>query len=210
MLHLLWCRDFLSPHGTVLCPTFYAFYVPNLCLCFLETSVTQEPWFIETLICFYKYFCCFYSPEQPKDHPVPEWAQQEVILHPLTSGVLESWFPQSDQSGVSSHLMESMKWDRPTLPNTCSLKRIQSCKWGWCCALLLRLLHAVPEEQEDESSVLYHELISGLADVYQTSQSTGDKRAKKREEASSAFLKHIPELMLFMENNHLRLVAVFN
>lgn len=74
--------------------------------------------------------------------------------------------------------------------------------------MLLRLLHAVPEQQEDESSVLDHDLISGLADVYQTSQSTGDKRAKKREEASSAFLKHIPELMLFMENNHLRLVAV--
>lgn len=41
--------------------------------------------------------------------PVPEWAQQEVIVHSLSCGVLESSFPLSDQSGVSSHLMESMR-----------------------------------------------------------------------------------------------------
>lgn len=43
------------------------------------------------------------------DHPVPEWAQQEPKLHPVTGGVLERWFPLSDQSGVSPHLMESMR-----------------------------------------------------------------------------------------------------
>lgn len=51
-----------------------------------------------------------YSSDKIKDHPVPEWAQQEVSRCPLTTGMLETWFPQSDQSGVSSHLMESMKY----------------------------------------------------------------------------------------------------
>lgn len=51
-----------------------------------------------------------YSPDKLKDHPVPEWAQQEVSRCPLTTDVLETWFPQSDQSGVSSHLMESIKY----------------------------------------------------------------------------------------------------
>lgn len=45
------------------------------------------------------------------------------------------------------------------------------------------MLHAVPEQQEEESSVLHQELISGLADVYQSSLRAGDRRAKKREEA---------------------------
>lgn len=45
----------------------------------------------------------------PSDPPVPEWAQQEVRFHPRSSGLLESWFPLSDQAGVSSHLMESMR-----------------------------------------------------------------------------------------------------
>ncbi|XP_035521760.1 treslin [Morone saxatilis] len=90
--------------------------------------------------------------DQPKHHQVPEWAQQEVSHCPLTTGVLESWFPQSDHSGVSSHLMESM-----------------------------RLLHAVPEQKEEEEfSVLQQELISGLAELYQTSQGAHDKRGKKR------------------------------
>ncbi|XP_029290437.1 LOW QUALITY PROTEIN: treslin [Cottoperca gobio] len=90
--------------------------------------------------------------DQSKDHQVPEWAQQEVSHCPLTTGVLESWFPQSDQSGVSSHLMES-----------------------------IRLLHAVPEQrEEDELCVLQQELISGLADLYQTSRGTEAKRGRKR------------------------------
>ncbi|XP_030281197.1 treslin [Sparus aurata] len=90
--------------------------------------------------------------DQPKDHQVPEWAQQEVSHCPLTKGMLENWFPQSDKSGVSSHLMESM-----------------------------RLLHAVPEQkEEEESSVLQQELISGLGELYQTSRGANDKRGKKR------------------------------
>lgn len=46
----------------------------------------------------------------------------------------------------------------------------------------LRLLHAVPEQQEVEPPVLPQELISGLADVYQTSHRAGDRRTNKREE----------------------------
>ncbi|XP_034390143.1 treslin isoform X2 [Cyclopterus lumpus] len=90
--------------------------------------------------------------DQPKNHQVPEWAQQEVSHCPLTSGVLESWFPQSDQSGVSSHLMESM-----------------------------RLLDAVPEQREEEElSLLQQELVTGLAELYQTSRGADAKRGKKR------------------------------
>ncbi|XP_054476516.1 treslin [Anoplopoma fimbria] len=90
--------------------------------------------------------------DQPKDHQVPEWAQQEVSLCPLTTCVLDSWFPQSDQSGLSSHLMESM-----------------------------RLLDAVPEQREEEElSVLQQELISDLAELYQTSRGADAKRGKKR------------------------------
>nr|XP_019934839.1 PREDICTED: treslin [Paralichthys olivaceus] len=90
--------------------------------------------------------------EKVRDQPVSEWAQQEVDQCQLTTGVLETWFPQSDQSGVSSHLMESM-----------------------------RLLHAVPEQREEEElSVLQQELISGLAELYQTSKGTDNKRGKKR------------------------------
>ncbi|XP_032378499.1 treslin isoform X1 [Etheostoma spectabile] len=90
--------------------------------------------------------------DQQKDHQVPEWAQCEVSHCLLTGGMLESWFPQSDQSGVSSHLMESM-----------------------------RLLHAVPEQrEEEESSVLQQELISGLAELYQTSRGANGKKGKKR------------------------------
>ncbi|XP_040895306.1 treslin isoform X2 [Toxotes jaculatrix] len=92
--------------------------------------------------------------DEPVAHLVPEWAQQEVSPGscPLTTGMLETWFPQSDQSGVSSHLMESM-----------------------------RLLHAVPEQREEEEvSVLQQEMISGLAELYQTSQGTDNKRGKKR------------------------------
>ncbi|KAF3706215.1 Treslin TopBP1-interacting checkpoint and replication regulator [Channa argus] len=87
-----------------------------------------------------------------QDHEVPEWAQQEVSRCPLTTGVLDIWFPHSDQSGVSSHLMESIK-----------------------------LLHAVPEKKEEEElSVLQQELISGLAELYQTSQGADNKRGRKR------------------------------
>ncbi|XP_026222218.1 treslin isoform X2 [Anabas testudineus] len=87
-----------------------------------------------------------------KDHPVPEWAQQEVSRCSLTTDMLETWFPQSDHSGVSSHLMESIK-----------------------------LLHAVPEKKEEEElSVLQQELVCGLAELYQTSQGADNKRGKKR------------------------------
>ncbi|XP_068169286.1 treslin isoform X2 [Antennarius striatus] len=89
--------------------------------------------------------------DQPKRHEVPEWAQQEVSRCPLAKGALESWFPQSDQAGVSSHLMESM-----------------------------RLLHAAPEpSEEDEQVALQQELIGGLAELYQTSHGE-DKTVKKR------------------------------
>ncbi|XP_063732938.1 treslin isoform X2 [Eleginops maclovinus] len=97
----------------------------------------------------------------PEDHKVPEWAQQEVSHCPLTTGVLECWFPQSDQSGVSSHLMESM-----------------------------RLLDAVPEPKEEgELSVVQQELIGGLADLYQTSRGADAKRGKKKRGAQRTPVK---------------------
>ncbi|XP_069019576.1 treslin [Embiotoca jacksoni] len=90
--------------------------------------------------------------DKPKDHPVPEWALQEFSQSPLTTSTLETWFPHSDQSGVSSHLMESM-----------------------------RLLHAAPEQNEEEEfSVLQQELIAGLTELYQTSQNSDNKMGKKR------------------------------
>ncbi|XP_024136869.1 treslin isoform X2 [Oryzias melastigma] len=58
--------------------------------------------------------------DKMQDQPVPEWAQQE-FSHPVTTSLLEAWFPHSDMSGVSSHLMESF-----------------------------RLLSAVPEQSEEE------------------------------------------------------------
>uniref|UniRef100_A0A3P8SWB1 Treslin N-terminal domain-containing protein n=1 Tax=Amphiprion percula TaxID=161767 RepID=A0A3P8SWB1_AMPPE len=53
-------------------------------------------------------FVLIYSSGTVEDHPVPEWALQEISQSQLTSSTLGSWFPQSDQSGVTSHLMESM------------------------------------------------------------------------------------------------------
>lgn len=48
--------------------------------------------------------------------------------------------------------------------------------------LVSRLLHAAPEGQEEEQeSVLQQELLSSLADVYQTSGRPEHRRAKKRE-----------------------------
>ncbi|XP_075884965.1 treslin isoform X4 [Nelusetta ayraudi] len=85
---------------------------------------------------------------------VPEWAQQEAGRGHPDSRVLESWFLQCDQSGVSSHLMESM-----------------------------RLLQAAPEgddeEEEEEENGLQQELLSSLAELYQTSGPPQDKRNKK-------------------------------
>uniref|UniRef100_A0A672IZC1 Uncharacterized protein n=1 Tax=Salarias fasciatus TaxID=181472 RepID=A0A672IZC1_SALFA len=91
------------------------------------------------------------SSDNREDDAVPEWALQEFSRTPLTTDTLQTWFPQSDQSGVSSHLMESM-----------------------------RLLHAVPEQSEEETSVQQQELIGGLAELYQTSQNSENKRGKKR------------------------------
>uniref|UniRef100_A0A8C7XEL2 Treslin n=1 Tax=Oryzias sinensis TaxID=183150 RepID=A0A8C7XEL2_9TELE len=86
-----------------------------------------------------------------QDPPVPEWVQQE-ISHPLTTSLLETWFPLSDLSGVSSHLMESF-----------------------------RLLSAVPEQsEEEEACLLQQELIGGLSELYQASQDHVNKRGRKR------------------------------
>ncbi|KAM9754603.1 treslin isoform 2-T2 [Menidia menidia] len=86
------------------------------------------------------------------DHPIPEWALQEFQHSPVSTSMLETWFPQSDQSGVSSHLMES-----------------------------LRLLHAVPEPtEEDECPVHQQDLISNLSELYKTSQEPAERRGKKR------------------------------
>ncbi|KAJ8340278.1 hypothetical protein SKAU_G00349110 [Synaphobranchus kaupii] len=88
---------------------------------------------------------------------VPEWAQQELNHWscPITAGVVEGWFPHSDQSGVSAHLMESM-----------------------------RLLHAVPEENEavDEMLDTQQDLSSSLSELYQgmTAAANAKQKSKKR------------------------------
>ncbi|XP_061679100.1 treslin isoform X2 [Syngnathoides biaculeatus] len=92
------------------------------------------------------------SHEPPNDsYVVPEWAQQELGHCSSRVGLLETWFPHSDHSGVTSHLMES-----------------------------LRLLHAAPDQREEEEILLQTELISELGDLYQTSSGNDDKRGKKR------------------------------
>ncbi|KAJ8247496.1 hypothetical protein GJAV_G00247070 [Gymnothorax javanicus] len=87
----------------------------------------------------------------------PEWAQQELDLwsYPVTAGVVEGWFPHSDQSGISSHLMESM-----------------------------RLLHAVPEVNEAADEILdaQEALTCSLSELYQgmTAEACAKQRGKKR------------------------------
>ncbi|XP_061630273.1 treslin isoform X2 [Phyllopteryx taeniolatus] len=90
--------------------------------------------------------------EQPNGpYVVPEWAQQELGHCSPRVGLLETWFPHSDHSGVTSHLMES-----------------------------LRLLHAAPDQQEEEEFLSQAELISELGDLYQASNGNDNKRGKKR------------------------------
>nr|XP_023673178.1 treslin isoform X1 [Paramormyrops kingsleyae] len=88
---------------------------------------------------------------------VPDWAQQELSQRscPLSSGLVEAWFPYSDWAGVSSHLMESMS-----------------------------LLHAVPEGAkvscDDAGTQL--DLTQSLSELYQgtTAGAPAQQRAKKR------------------------------
>ena len=70
--------------------------------------------------------------------------------------------------------------------------------------LFCRLLHAVPEQREEEElSVLQQELISGLAELYQTSQGTDNKRGKKRMPALSQFLRlFLLFLTKFVKTSH--------
>ncbi|XP_057691594.1 treslin isoform X2 [Corythoichthys intestinalis] len=82
---------------------------------------------------------------------IPEWAQQELSHCTPNFGLLETWFPHSDHSGVTSNLMES-----------------------------LRLLHAAPDQNEEEELLLETELIDELADLYQSSKGPDNKRGKKR------------------------------
>lgn len=57
--------------------------------------------------------------------------------------------------------------------------------------LFYRLLHAAPgkgdDDDEEESSTVEQELINCLAEVYQTSQGTENKRGKKRMKANLSF-----------------------
>ncbi|XP_019729447.1 treslin isoform X2 [Hippocampus comes] len=90
--------------------------------------------------------------EQPAvPYVVPEWARQELGHCSPRVGLCETWFPHSDHSGVTSHLMESF-----------------------------RLLHAAPDQREEEELLFQTELISDLADLYQSSKGTENKRGKKR------------------------------
>ncbi|XP_016425287.1 treslin-like isoform X2 [Sinocyclocheilus rhinocerous] len=89
---------------------------------------------------------------------VPDWANQELKQGSCLrrNGLVEGWFPLSDQSGISCHLMESM-----------------------------RLLHAAPEEEEreEEYSDTQQEITSSLSELYQSSTagSSGNLRSKKRD-----------------------------
>lgn len=95
--------------------------------------------------------------DQVKMPLVPDWADQELKQGSCSrrNGVVEGWFPLSDQSGISCHLMESM-----------------------------RLLHAAPEEEEqgEEYSDTQQEITSSLSELYQsnTAGSSGNLRSKKR------------------------------
>lgn len=88
---------------------------------------------------------------------VPDWANQELKQRSSSriNGMVEGWFPLSDQSGISCHLMESM-----------------------------RLLYAAPEEEEkgEEYSDTQQEITSSLSELYQSSTagSSGSLRSKKR------------------------------
>ncbi|MCI4381888.1 hypothetical protein PGIGA_G00257280 [Pangasianodon gigas] len=88
-------------------------------------------------------------------HQIPEWAAQELQQWTnLTTELAEGWFPLSDQSGISCHLMESM-----------------------------RLLHAAPEEQEQsEDSSQEQELTNSLAELYQNNKDgpSSGLKGKKR------------------------------
>ncbi|XP_059392942.1 treslin-like isoform X1 [Carassius carassius] len=93
--------------------------------------------------------------DQVKLPYVPDWANQELKQESCLrrNGLVEGWFPFSDQSGISCHLMESM-----------------------------RLLHAAPEEREEEYSDTQQEITSSLSELYQSSTtgSSGNLRSKKR------------------------------
>ncbi len=51
-------------------------------------------------------------PDQVKLPFVPDWANQELKQGSCLrrNGLVEEWFPLSDQSGISCHLMESMRF----------------------------------------------------------------------------------------------------
>ncbi|XP_014327371.1 treslin isoform X1 [Xiphophorus maculatus] len=91
--------------------------------------------------------------DEIRDPPAPEWAAQELSHRSPTTHTLEAWFPQSDQSGVSANLMES-----------------------------IRLLHAVPDEgSTDNLFEAQQDLVSGLSELYQESVSKkGKKRGAHR------------------------------
>ncbi|XP_027895957.1 treslin isoform X1 [Xiphophorus couchianus] len=91
--------------------------------------------------------------DEIQDPPAPEWAAQELSHRSPTTHTLEAWFPQSDQSGVSANLMES-----------------------------IRLLHAVPDEgSTDNLFEAQQDLVSGLSELYQESVSKrGKKRGAHR------------------------------
>ncbi|XP_072529843.1 treslin [Salminus brasiliensis] len=94
------------------------------------------------------------SSEQMNRYHIPEWANQELQQWTnLATDLSEHWFCLSDQSGISCHLMES-----------------------------IRLLHAAPEEEEQREEDAQMELTHSLAGLYQNNQAgrnTGSKGKKK-------------------------------
>ncbi|XP_066525723.1 treslin [Hoplias malabaricus] len=88
--------------------------------------------------------------EELNNHQITEWAHQELQKSTnLATDLTEGWFCLSDQSGISCHLMESM-----------------------------RLLHAAPEEEEQREEETQLELTHALAELYQSNK-TGTINSSK-------------------------------
>lgn len=114
---------------------------------------------------------------------VPEWANQELKQEscPRKNGLVEGWFPLSDQSGISCNLMESMRlFDCLSRCASYDFILVQNV----CLFCMCRLLHAAPEEERaEELSDAEQDLTNCLSELYESSTagSNGNQRSKKRE-----------------------------
>ncbi|KAI4902695.1 hypothetical protein NFI96_028969 [Prochilodus magdalenae] len=94
------------------------------------------------------------STEEINHQQIPDWANQELQHGTnVAADVTEGWFCLSDQSGISGHLMESM-----------------------------RLLHAAPDEEEPREDDTRLELTHTIAELYQSNRAgnNGGPKGKKK------------------------------